>query len=149
MGIINNAIGSNTNLMAVTQSGTPTFKYAGGQYANGSPTIPANPAVRYVNCFAYSNGKGNWTTICFNNNLTTPEFVTLAGPGAPTGNVTKTIFPDSANTITDHNEDTFRGAASKSPVVVTPSASSASGATYAIPPASFIALTYTAAAPRP
>ena len=33
LGVINNAIGSNTNLMAVTQSGTPTFKYPGGQKA--------------------------------------------------------------------------------------------------------------------
>ena len=58
LGVINNAIGSNTNLMSVTQSGTPTFNYSGGQYANGSPTIPANTAVPYVNCFAYSNGQG-------------------------------------------------------------------------------------------
>jgi hypothetical protein len=146
LGIINNAIGSNTNLMAVTQSGTPTFNYPGGQNANGSPTIQPNPAVPYVNCFAYSNGLGNWTTICFNNNLTKSEFVMLAGPGAPTGPVKETIFPKSTNVITDHNENTFLGAASVAPVVAVPSPSSTSGTTYSIPPASFIALTYTAGA---
>ncbi len=119
---------------------------SGGQNANGSPTILANPAVPYVNCFAYSNGQGNWTTICFNNNLNMPEFVTLAGPGAPTGKVTKTIFPKAAK-IVDHNEDSFLDAATKAPAVVAPAPSSASGSTYVIPPASFIALRYTTAAP--
>jgi hypothetical protein len=146
LGIINNAIGSNTNLMAVTQSGTPTFNYPGGQYASGSVTIQPNPAVPYVNCFAYSNGLRSWTTICFNNNLTKSEFVILAGPGAPTGPVKETIFPKSTNVITDHNENTFLGAASEAPVVAVPSPSSTSGTTYSIPPASFIALTYTAGA---
>jgi hypothetical protein len=141
--IINNAIGSNSNLMSVTQAGTPTFKYPGGQNQDGSPTISPNPAVPYVNCFAYSNRKGNWTTICFNNNLTTAESVTLAGPGAPTGPVTETIFPKSTNVITDHNENTFLGASSIAPIVTFPSATTASGKAYSIPPASFIALTYT------
>jgi len=145
LGVINRAIGANNNLMSVTQSGTPTFKYPGGQsYSNGSPTILPNAAVPYVNCFAYSNGLANWTTICFNNNLTTPESVTLAGPGAPNGSVSETIFPDPANIVTDNNENTFLGAASSAPVVTVPAASSASGATYSIPPASFITLTYTA-----
>jgi hypothetical protein len=141
--IINNAIGSNSNLITVTQSRTPTFNYPGGQNQNGKPTIRPNPAVPYVNCFAYSNGKGNWTTICFNNNLTTAEYVSLSGPGAPTGPVSETIFPKHGNVITDHNENTFLGAASQPPVVVVPSPSSTSGMTYYIPPASFIALTYT------
>ena len=141
--IINNAIGSNSNLMSVTQSGTPTFNYRGGQSQKLSPTILPNPAVPYVNCFAYSNETGNWTTICFNNNLTTAESVTLTGPGAPTGPVSETLFPDPANVITDNNEDTFLGAASSAPVVAVPSPSSTSAATYSIPPASFIALTYT------
>jgi hypothetical protein len=100
--------------------------------------------VPYVNCFAYSNGQGSWTTICFNNTLTTAESVTLTGPGAPTGSVSETIFPEQGNVITDHNEDTFLGAGSSAPVVGVPTASSASGATYSIPPASFIAVTYTA-----
>jgi hypothetical protein len=142
--IINNAIGSNSNLMSVTQSGTPTFNYPGGQNQNGSPTILPNPAVPYVNCFAYGNGMGNWTTICFNNNLTTAESVTLTGPGAPTGPASETVFPNRANVITDNNENTFLGPASSAPVVAVPSASSTSAATYSIPPASFIALTYTA-----
>ncbi len=140
LGVINNAIGSNSNLMSVTQSGTPTFNYPGGQ----AGSIQPNAAVPYVNCFAYSNGQGSWTTICFNNNLTTAESVTLTGPGAPTGPVSETIFPEQGNVITDHNEDTFLGAGSSAPVVAAPTASSASGATYSIPPASFIALTYTA-----
>ncbi len=140
LGVINNAIGSNSNLMSVTQSGTPTFNYPGGQ----AGSIQPNAAVPYVNCFAYSNGQGSWTTICFNNNLTTAESVTLTGPGAPTGPVSETIFPEQGNVITDHNEDTFLGAGSSAPVVGVPTASSASGATYSIPPASFIAITYTA-----
>jgi hypothetical protein len=147
--IINNAIGSNSNLMSVTQARTPTFNYPGGQNQNGSPTIPLNPAVPYVNCFAYSNGLGNWTTICFNNNLTRAEYVILAGPGAPTGPVTETIFPKSTNVITDHNENTFLGAGSEAPIAVVPSPSPTSGKAYSIPPASFIALTYTAGAQRP
>jgi hypothetical protein len=140
LGVINNAIGSNSNLMSVTQAGTPTFNYPGGQ----AGSIQPNAAVPYVNCFAYSNGQGSWTTICFNNNLTTAESVTLTGPGAPTGPVSETIFPDRGNVITDHNENTFLGAASSAPVVTLPTASSASGATYSVPPASFVALTYTA-----
>jgi hypothetical protein len=126
--------------MSVTQSGTPTFNYPGGQ----SSSILPNAAVPYVNCFAYSNGQENWTTICFNNNLSTAEPVTLAGPGAPTGPVSETIFPDPDNVITDNNENTFLGAASSAPVVAVPAASSASGVQYSIPPASFITLTYTA-----
>jgi hypothetical protein len=140
LGVINNAIGSNSNLMTVTQSGTPTFNYPGGQ----AGSIQPNAAVPYVNCFAYSNGQGSWTTICFNNNLTTAESVALTGPGAPTGPVSETIFPEQGNVITDHNDDTFLGAGSSAPVVAAPTASSASGATYSVPPASFIALTYTA-----
>ena len=140
LAVINNAIGSNSNLMSVTQSGTPTFNYPGGQ----AGSIQPNAAVPYVNCFAYSNGQGSWTTICFNNNLTTAESVNLTGPGAPTGPVSETIFPEQGNVITDHNEDTFLGAGSSAPVVAAPTASSASGASYSIPPASFIALTYTA-----
>ena len=140
--VINNAIGSNSNLMSVTQAGTPTFNYSGGQYQNGSPSIPTNSAVPYVNCFAYSNGQGNWTTLCFNNNLTTAEPVTFAGAGAPTGSVSETIFPGPSNVITDHNEDSYLGS-STAPVVAVPSATTASGATYSLPPASFIALTYT------
>jgi hypothetical protein len=144
LGVINNAIGANNNLMSVTQSGTPTFRYPGRQSYNGSPTILPNAAVPYVNCFAYSNGLGNWTTICFNNNLTTPESVTLAGAGSPTGPVSETIFPNRGNVITNNNENTFLGTASSAPVVAVPAASSASGVTYSIPPASFITLTYTA-----
>jgi len=141
--VINNAIGSNSNLMSVTQSGTPTFSYTAAQDNSGTPTILANSAVPYVNCFAYSNGTGNWTTICFNNNLTTAESVTLSGLGAPTGSVSETTFPNASNVITDNNENTFLGASSVAPVVVLPSAAATSGTSYSIPPASMIVLTYT------
>jgi len=142
--VVNNAIGSNSNLMSITQSGTPTFSYAGGQPWGGAGTnsIAANAVVPYVNCFSYSNGSGKWTTICFNNNLTTAETVTLAGAGAPTGSVIKTTFPSPSNLITDHNENTYLGASSVAPVVAIPTPTTTSGATYTIPPASFIALTY-------
>jgi hypothetical protein len=142
--IINNAIGSKNNLMSTTQSDTPTFSYAGGQaYTNGTNSILANSAVPYVNCFSYSDGSSAWTTICFNNNLTTAETVILAGAGAPTGPVSETVFPGPSNLITDNNENTFLGASSVAPVVVLPSAATTSGTSYSIPPASMIVLTYT------
>jgi hypothetical protein len=142
--IINNAIGSNNNLMLTTQSNTPTFSYAGGQaYTNGTNSILANSAVPYLNCFSYSNGSSAWTTICFNNNLATAETVTLAGAGAPTGSVSETVFPGPSNLITDNNENTFLGASSVAPVVVLPSAATTSGTSYSISPASMIVLTYT------
>jgi hypothetical protein len=143
MQIVNNAIGSNNNLMGTTQSGTPTFSYPGGQVYSPAPyQIQANASVPYVNCFSYSNGSGNWTTICFNNNLTTAETVTLAGAGAPTGSVTQTTFPGPSNLITDHNENYYIGSSSIAPVVGIPSATSTSGTSYSIPAASMIALTY-------
>src|SRR5450432_3754982 len=91
--VIDNAIGSNSYLMSIAQTGTPTFNYPGGQVQGGSNSISPNSAVPFVNCFSYSNGAAAWTTICFNNNLTTAESVTLAGAGAPTGLVSKTVFP--------------------------------------------------------
>ena len=142
--IVNNAIGANNNLMSITQSGTPTFSYPGGQPNSGTNSIQANSAVPYVNCFSYANSaQANWTTICFNNNLTTAESVTLAGAGAPTGPVSETLFPGPSNLITDNNENTYVGTSSVAPVVTLPSATTTSGTTYSIPPASFIALTYT------
>ncbi len=143
--IINNAIGSNNNLMTITQSGTPTFSYAGGQPQRGANSILANSKVPYVNCFAYANNaQTTWTIICFNNNLTSSETVTLTGVGAPTNSVTETVFPKPGNVITDHNENTYVGPSSIRPVVTHPSSTSASGTTYSIPPASMIALTYCA-----
>ena len=141
--IINNAIGSNNDLMSVTQTGTPTFNYPGGQVQGSSNSISPNSAVPYVNCFSYSNGAAAWTTICFNNNLTSAESVTLAGAGAPTGLVSETVFPGPSNVITDNNENTFLGVGSIAPVVTTPSATTTSGTSYSIPPASMMVLTYT------
>jgi arginine exporter protein ArgO len=136
--VVNNAIGSNNNLMSVSQAGTPTFSYPGGQ----AGTILSNSSIPYVNCFAYSDGQGDWTTICFNNNLTTAETVNLAGAGAPTGSVSETVFPGPSNVITDNNESIYLGASSIAPVVASPSTTTANGTTYSIPPASFITLTY-------
>jgi hypothetical protein len=141
--IINNAIGSNNDLMSIKQTGTPTFNYPGGQVQSGSNSISPNSAVPYVNCFSYSNGAAAWTTICFNNNLTTAESVTLAGAGAPTGLVSETVFPGPSNLITDHNENTYLGVGSVAPAVTTPSATSTSGTSYSIPPASMMVLAYT------
>jgi len=144
--VVNNAIGSNNNLMSITQTGTPTFPYAGGQSQSGTDTILANSAVPYVNCFAYADTPQiNWTTICFNNNLTSSEAVTLTGAGAPAGPVTQTVFPNPDNIITDHNEATYVGPSSLPPAVTYPLATTATGTSYTIPPASMIALTYTAA----
>jgi chitobiase/beta-hexosaminidase-like protein len=148
MDIINTAIGSNNNLIASTQSGTPTFSYAGGQpesgYAGTKNTILANSAVPDVNCFVYANNaKQNWTTICFNNNLTSSETVSLTGAGAPTGSVTQVLFPNSTNVITDNNEATYVGPSSLPLVVNYPTATSTSGTSYTIPAASMLALTYT------
>jgi hypothetical protein len=149
LGIINNSIGSNINLMSITQSGAPVFSYSGGQPQGSSDTVLANSTVPYVNCFSYNNGASAWTTICFNNNLTTAEPIILAGPGAPTGTVSETVFPGPSNLITDHNEDTYLGSSSIPPVVAAPSATTASGTSYSIPPASMIALTYNVGAAPP
>jgi hypothetical protein len=147
MDIINQAIGSNNNLIASTQSGTPTFSYPGGQpmagFAGTKNTILANASVPYVNAFAYANNaKTSWTVLAFNNNLTTSETVVLSGAGAPTGAVTKVLFPNSGNVITDHNEATYVGPSSLPLVVTYPAATATSGTSYTIPAASMIALTY-------
>jgi hypothetical protein len=140
--VINNAIGSNSNLISLSQSGTPTFSYTADQSRSGNPTILANSAVPYVNCFAYANSaQTNWTTICFNNNPSSTESVSFAGAGAPTGTVTETLFGNN-NLITDSNENTFLGSGSISPVVTLPSPVTTSGSSYTIPAASMMVLTY-------
>jgi hypothetical protein len=140
--IINNAIGSNSNLITTSQSGTPTFSYTADQNQSGTPTILANSAVPYVNCIAYANtAQTNWTAICFNNNLSSTESVSFTGAGAPSGTVAETLFGNS-NNITDNNENTFLGAGSISPVVAVPTATSTSGTSYTIPAASMMVLTY-------
>ena len=142
--VINNAIGANTNLMSVSQSGTPSFSYTADQdYAGGTaPSILGNSAVPYVNCFAYANSaQTSWTAICFNNNLSAAESVSFTGAGAPVGTVTETLF-GSNNLITDSNENTFLGSGSISPVVTLPSPVTTSGSSYTIPAASMMVLTY-------
>jgi hypothetical protein len=60
-----------------------------------------------VNCFAYANNaQTNWTTICFNNNLSSTESVSFPGAGAPSGTVTETLFGNN-NLITDYNENSY------------------------------------------
>jgi hypothetical protein len=146
--VINNAIGSNNNLLSITQSGTPTFSYAGGQAQGGTNTILSNSAVPYVNCFAYANNaQTNWTAICFNNNLSSTESVTFSGAGAPSGTVTQTIFPGSSNLITDHNENTYVGSSSIAPVVNYPTSTTTSGTSYTVPAASMLVLTYGSGSP--
>lgn len=97
--VMNQGIGSNTNTMTISQSGTPTFSYAGGQ--GGS--IAANASVKYVNAFAYGDGAGHYSLIAYNNNETTNEPITLAGAGKPIGSVQKTVFGGPVNAITDNN----------------------------------------------
>jgi Bacterial Ig-like domain (group 3) len=140
--VINNAIGSNNNLLTTSQSGTPTFSYTANQDQSGTPTIPANSQVPYVNCFAYTNNaQTNWTTICFNNNLSSTESVSFTGAGAPSGTVTETLFGNN-NLITDSNENTYLGPFSIAPVVNYPSSTTTSGSSYTIPAASMMVLAY-------
>jgi len=141
--VVNNAIGANSNLMSIQQTGTPTFSYPGGQPQASANTIAANAAVPEVNCFAYADAAQiHWTTICFNNNLSAPEAVVFGGAGAPAGSVQQTIFPSAGNWITDHNENSYIGPSSLAPVVVAPSSNTTCSTSFSIPPASMIVLTY-------
>jgi len=94
------------NLLAVTQTGTPTYSSPAAQPNPGWTTltnnIVANPAVPYVQSFGFGDGAGNYSLIVYNLNLTSTEAITFTGAAAPTGSVTKTLFT-SAN-ITDNNE---------------------------------------------
>ena len=140
----NNAIGSNLNLMSSSQSGTPTYSYAGGQVQGGNDNILANAAVPQVNCIPYANaGQTQWTTICFNNDLQNSHQVSIAGPGAPTGSVTQTIFGGSTNSVTDNNENSYVGPSSIAPVVSYPTSTTTSGTTFTLPAASMVTLQYT------
>ncbi len=144
---INQGIGNNDNLMQVTQSGTPTYSYGGGQPQGGSNTIAANAAVPYVNCTAYSDGATHWTLICFNNNLSTSEKIILAGAGAPTGSVTKTVFGGPANLITDNNENSYIGNEATPAVVRAPTATILTSLTSdSLPAASLTVYSYTVGA---
>jgi hypothetical protein len=146
MQIVNNAIGSNNNVMSVQQRGTLTFNYAGGQSYGGTSTILANSAVPYVQAFAYANSLNKrWTLVIFNNNLSSSEPVTLAGSGAPgTATVTETLFGNN-NNITDHNENSYIGSSSM-PVVIMPHSKTATGNIYTIPAATMMVLTYSTGA---
>ena len=142
MQVVNSALVNTPNLMSTTQSGATTFNYAAGQIGNGFE-VYANPSVPYVWCTSYANsGLTTWTVICFNDNLTTANTVSIAGTYAPTGSVTQTVYPNSGNVITDNNENFFLGTGSISPVVTQPSPTSTSGTSYSIPAASMMTLTY-------
>jgi hypothetical protein len=94
------------NLLAVTQTGTPTYSSPAAQPNPGWTTltyqIVANPTVPYVQAFGFGDGAGNYSLIVYNVNLTSSEAVTFAGAAAPTGSVTKTVF--TSTNITDNNE---------------------------------------------
>jgi hypothetical protein len=143
MQVVNNALGTNSNLMKIMQSGTPTFRYAGGQPQNGTRTILPNSAVPYVQAFAYADSrKSNWTVIVFNNNLSASEAVVLGGIGAPgSARVAETLFGNK-NKITDHNENGLMASSSATPVVTMPSATVTTGNRYIIPAATMMVLTY-------
>jgi hypothetical protein len=109
------------NLLAVTQTGTPTYSSPAAQpdpgYTSLTYSIAANPAVPYVQSFGFGDGAGNYSLIVYNLNLASTEPITFTGAAAPTGSVTKTVFT-SAN-ITDNNESTV--ISSGTPPVVQPS----------------------------
>lgn len=136
LGVVNAAMGTNSNLLTTSQSGTSTYSYAGGQ-----SIIVANAAVLYVQCAAYGNGASSYTVLCWNSNPSVANTVNLSGI-TPTGTVTETLFGN-LNTITDNNENFFPGAGSIGPVVVPPTSSPTSGSSYSIPPATVMALTFT------
>ena len=108
------------NLLAVTQSGTPTYNQAAAQPipTTGTPTesIAANSAVPLVQAFGFGDGAGNYSLIVYNLSLTSNEAITFSGVGAPTGTVTKTLF--TSTNVTDNNESVMIG---QTPVVGTPS----------------------------
>jgi len=143
MQALNNAIGTKTNMMNITQS-WPTYSYAGGQNDGSGNTIAANAAAPYANAFAWSDGAGNYAVAVFNHNLTASESFTLSGTGVPSGSVSQTVFPGSGNVITDHNENTYIGPSSVAPVVGVPTPTTVSGVTYTVPAASVMILTYSA-----
>lgn len=124
LGVVNSAIGSNRDLLTVTQSGTPLLNYAGGQ---GGSILP-NSSVPLVYCTAYTNGLSDVTTICFNNSARS-QGVTFTGPDAPTSStsVIKTVFGGPTNTVTDNNAKSYIGNNSTPPVVATPSPSTRTG----------------------
>lgn len=142
--VINNAIGSNSNMLSCPQSGTPTYNYPAGQpyYGTTTNSIAANSAVNYVNVFCYGDGANHRTVIAYNNNLTTTEAVTITGVNTPNGSVYQTIYPASGETVISNNENTYIGPSSISPQDVIPVAMVTSGTTYSIPAGSFITLTY-------
>lgn len=143
LSMVNNAIGTNTNLMTTSQSGTPTFSYPGGQ-AGGccGYAIASNSAVPLANAFSYSDGSGHWTTILVNRNLTSSQTFNLTGAGAPTGTTSTYTFPNSGNVFTDNNESWYIGSLAVSPVVTAPTSVPGSGASYTVAPGSVLVLTY-------
>lgn len=160
----NVAKGTNNNLMTVTQSGTPTLNYAGGQYTGqtcsggtctgGTASIIANTAVPQVNVVAYSNSAGgtctgNWTVVAFNTNLTTAEPIVLDGPCIPLSStsVTKTVFNP---TLTAQNENSNLSNVGTTPAVVAATPSTSTGLTSdTLPAASMTTYTYTLGSPPP
>jgi hypothetical protein len=138
----NNAIPTGANMMASTLSGVPTYSYAGGQPLSGTNTIAANSSVAYVTCPTWNVGS-TWTVTCINTDPVNSYTVTIAGPGAPTGSVTQTVFGGPTNAITDNNEGSTIATLGTAQVVVYPSSTTTSGTTYTLPANSMTTLTYT------
>jgi Chitobiase/beta-hexosaminidase C-terminal domain len=138
----NGTIGVLPNLMSTSQSGTPTYSYAGGQ-AGGccSYSIASNSAVPYQQCTSHASGS-NWATACYNNNLTASATVTISGAGSPTGTVTQYIYPNSGETLISNNENTYNGSGTIAPEDTLPSSTTTSGTTMTIPPGSVAIWTY-------
>jgi hypothetical protein len=128
--LVNNAMGSNLNLLNTVQTGTPTYNQPAAQPnptswpTPGLDSISANSAVPYVSAFGFGDGAGNYSLIVYNTNLTGSEAITFSGPGAPTGTVTKTVF--TSGNITDNNEGLSIGS---TPVVTYPTSTTISNPT--------------------
>ena len=113
LGIINNAIGSNSNLMSVTQSGTPTFNYPGGQNQNGSPTILPNPAVPLCELLRLQQRKGKLDHDLLQQQSHHVRVCDFGRARSAHRTGQGDHLPQIHNVITDHNENTFLGAASR------------------------------------
>lgn len=118
---------SSVNLMSSSTTGAPTYSYAGGQ----AGTIGANSAVAYVRCTQFGDGGSNSIAECRNKDPLNPHPVQLSGL-SPVGSITQYQF-GAANNIYDHNEGTYLGPSSISPIVTGWTTTSVSGTTFTLP----------------
>lgn len=140
MGLGNTAIGTNLTMLTCSQSGTPTFNYAGGQGGQ----IPANPSVALVETFCFTDGSNHFTILAFNNDAAATHVLNFSGVNAPVGTVTYTRFGGPVNSILDNNANMNIGNNATPAVVVAGSSSTlASNATDTLPIGSMTAYTFT------